>query len=238
VLGATNMFNEVFDIEADKLNKPWRPLVSGKTSRKLSLYLSLLLFGLALVWSYYLNVALFFLTIIGVSLGIAYSLPKIRFKDNFFSSMLTLGIGYGFLIPICPWFLFSENDVLTGLLITLISFTWFFGTTNFKDFTDVVGDKIQGTRTLPITSGIRKTIKLMILLMAVIPSMILALYIYWNLFPSLCSLAFISFIATFLLLRKINSNYSPELAYAGYKITYLLYPSIFFFLTVGFWLGG
>lgn len=238
VLGATNMFNEVFDVDADRINKPCRSIVSKKISRESAFYLSLVLFALALIWSYCLNITLFYLTVIAVSIGIAYSLPRLRFKDHAISSMFTLGTGYGFLIPMSPWALFASDEVLIGLLITVISFIWFFGTTNFKDFKDVIGDKIKGSKTLPLTVGVKKTIRLMMLLMSIIPSIILGIYIYKNIFPIWCSLAFISFIATFILLFKIMKNYSPDFAFKGYKLTYLIYPSIFVFLTIGFWLGG
>lgn len=238
VLGATNMFNEVFDVEADKFNKPNRPIVSKKITRESAFLLSSALFILALVWSFFLSINIFYLTTIAVFFGIAYSLPHVRLKDHALTSMITLGSGYGFLIPISPWVLFSEGEVLTGLLITIISFTWFFGTTNFKDFKDVTGDKVKGSKTLPLTVGIKKTITLMMLLMSIIPSIILGFYIYEGIFPIWCSLTFISFIATFFLLYKIIKNYSPEFAFRGYKLTYIIYPSIFIFLTIGFWLGG
>ncbi len=238
VLGGTNMFNEVFDVDADKFNKPNRPIVSKKITRKSAFFLSSMLFILALIWSFFLNMNIFYLTAIAVFFGIVYSLPHVRFKDYALTSMITLGSGYGFLIPISPWILFSENNILTGLLITIISFTFFFGTTNFKDFKDVIGDKVKGSKTLPLTVGIKKTIMLMMLLMTIIPSIILGFYIYKSIFPVWGSLAFISFISSFILLYKLMKNYSPEFAFKGYKLTYVIYPSIFIFLTIGFLIGG
>jgi geranylgeranylglycerol-phosphate geranylgeranyltransferase len=238
ILGGTNMFNEVFDIEADRFNKPHRPIVSKKISRKSAFFLSSAFFILALIMSFYLNINLFYLTTIAVFFGIAYSLPKIRFKDNPVSSMLTLGVGYGVLIPLSPWIMFSENRISIGLLIALLSFIWFMGTTNFKDFKDIVGDKVNRTKTLTLRIGVKKTIKIMILLMSIIPSIILGIYIYENIFPLLCSLVFVSFATAFILLYKIMKNYSPDFAFRGYKLTYIIYPSIFILFTIGFWLGG
>jgi 4-hydroxybenzoate polyprenyltransferase len=238
VLGGTNMFNEVFDVDADKFNKPYRSIVSKKISRESAFLLSSALFILTLIWSFLLSINIFYLTAIAVFFGIAYSLPHLRFKDHALTSMITLGSGYGFLIPISPWILFSENNILTGLLITIISFTFFFGTTNFKDFKDVIGDKVKGSKTLPLTVGVKKTIMFMMLLMSIIPSIILGFYIYKSIFPVWGSLAFISFISSFILLYKLMKNYSPEFAFKGYKLTYVIYPSIFIFLTIGFLIGG
>ncbi|MCD4807218.1 MAG: UbiA family prenyltransferase, partial [Methanococcoides sp.] len=44
VTGAGNGLNDYFDIEIDKVNKPSRPIPSGKISLKSALYFSLLLF--------------------------------------------------------------------------------------------------------------------------------------------------------------------------------------------------
>lgn len=237
VLGGTNMFNEAFDTEADKHNKPHRPIVSNRISRKSAVFMSLFFFVLALTWSFFLNMNLFYLTTIAIFLGIIYSLPKIRAKDKPLSPMFILGAGYGFLIPISPWALFAQGKILIGILITSISYVWFLGTTNFKDFKDMLGDKIKGTKNLLITKGIKRTLTIMMILMSILPSLILAFYIYNKIFPFWCSLAFVSFLATFILLYKIMKNYSSEFADFGYNMTYLLYPSIFLFLTIGFWLG-
>jgi len=237
VLGGTNMFNEAFDMEADKHNKPHRPIVSNRITRESAIYLSFLLFALALMWSSFLSNGLFYLTLMAIFLGIIYSVPKIRAKDKPLSPMFILAAGYGFLIPISPWTVFGPGKILIGILITTISYVWFLGTTNFKDFKDIRGDKIKGTENLLIKTGAKRTITIMIILMSIIPSLILGFYIYNNIFPLWSSLAFISFIATFILLYKIMRKYSPQLAHIGYNITYILYPSIFVFLTIGFWLG-
>jgi 4-hydroxybenzoate polyprenyltransferase len=238
VLGATNMFNEVFDIEADKFNKPHRPIVSKKITRKSAFFLSSMLFILALIWSFLLSINIFYLTAIAVFFGIAYSLPHVRFKDYALSSMLTLGTGYGFLIPISPWILFSENEILIGLLITVISFSWFFGVTNSKDFKDVPGDKLKGTKTLPILIGEKRTINVMIVLMTFIPCSLLVLYALTGIFPLGTLLALIPNIINFYYLGWLKKHYSPENAFRYYKWVYIIYPLFFVFLTIGFWLGG
>lgn len=238
LLGGTNMFNEVFDTEADKVNKPHRSIVSGKISKKSALIVSLILLILGVVWSWFLNFPVFLICLAAFVFGTLYSLPYIRLKDFSITSMITLGVGYGFIIPISPWFLFKGWENLTAWLIIFMSFSWFFGTTNFKDFKDKVGDRLKGTKTLVISIGEERTIRIMMVLMSFIPSALLVLYVLTGAFPIGTLLALIPFIFTFYLLNRLSKNYSPENAFRDYKLTYFIYPSIFFFLLIGFWVGG
>lgn len=237
-LGGTNMFNEVFDTEADKINKPHRSIVSGKISRNSALAISFLMLLGGVVWSYFLNFYVFLISLVAFMFGILYSIPRIRLKDFPLTAMITLGVGYGFVIPVSPWFLFKGTGSLIAWLIILMSFTWFFGTTNFKDFKDVPGDKAKGTKSLVIMMGEEKTLNVMKVLMCFVPSALLILYVLTGFFPIWTLLALISFSATFYVLRWLSKNYSPRNAFRGYKMTYFLYPSIFVFLALGFWLGG
>lgn len=238
LLGGTNMFNEVFDTEADKINKPKRPIVSGAITRKSAFVISTLLMLGGLVWSFFIKTEVFYISLLAFALGILYSIPKIRFKDYSFSSMLTLGLGYGFVIPASSWFLFRGWDDSTIWMILLMTFSWFFAATNFKDFKDVPGDRVKGSKTMVILIGEQKTIDVMTFLMCVLPSSLLLIYVIMGFLPFWSIISLLTFAATFYVLRWLSGNYSPENAFKGYKATYFLYPSFFVLLSIGFWLGG
>lgn len=238
LLGGTNMFNEVFDTEADKVNKPHRSIVSGKMSKKSALVISLSLMILGLVWSWFLNFTVFLICLIAFMFGIFYSLPHIRLKDFSITSMITLGVGYGFIIPISPWFLFKSWNNPIAWLIIFMSFSWFFGVTNSKDFKDIPGDRLKGTKTLVILIGENRTINVMMILMTFIPCSLLILYVLARIFPLGTLLALIPNIVNFYLLDRLKKDYSPENAFKYYKLVYILYPLFFLFLAIGFWLGG
>jgi len=237
VLGGINMFNEVYDTKHDKINKPGRPIVSGSLSVNSAKKASLGLFAAALLWALALDTSLFIFTTALVFLGIAYSLPGIRFKDNAITSMLTLGLGYGVLMPLAPWLILPGADLVTGALIVLMSFMWFAGTTNFKDFKDLPGDMAAETHTLVARHGEKFTLKLMALLMVFIPTSMLIAYVAAGLFPIWTVVTIASLMLTLWVITDLYKNYSPARAYRGYGITYLLYPLFFFLLTLGF-IGG
>jgi geranylgeranylglycerol-phosphate geranylgeranyltransferase len=234
LLGGTNMFNEVFDVEADKINKPRRPIASGKLDRKSALVASLMLMISGVLWSYFVDLDVFLLAIIALVFGILYSSPKVRFKDVPLTTMLTLGVGYGIIIPLSGWFLFGSWQNVTGWLIISMSFPWFFGASNSKDFKDVPGDRINGTKTLPILIGEKKTIIFMLVLMSIIPSTLSVFYFLVGFFPIGTLLALLSFLLTGAVFLWLFRHYSPENALKCYKITYFLYPSIFLLLAIGF----
>jgi 4-hydroxybenzoate polyprenyltransferase len=238
LLGGTNMFNEVFDTEADRINKPQRSIVSGKISKNSALIISLTLMTLGVVWSYFLNFYVFLICLTAFAFGILYSLPHARLKDFSITSMITLGVGYGFIIPISSWFLFKEWNNLIAWLIILMSFSWFFGVTNSKDFKDIPGDKLKGTKTLVILIGEKRTINVMIVLMTFIPCSLLILYVIAGIFPLGTLLALIPNIINFYYLGWLKKHYSPENAFRYYKWVYIIYPLFFVFLAIGFWLGG
>jgi 4-hydroxybenzoate polyprenyltransferase len=238
LLGGTNMFNEVFDTEADKINKPHRSIVSGRISKNSVLVISLSLMILGLVWSYFLNFYVFLICLTAFIFGISYSLPHVRLKDFSITSMITLGVGYGFIIPISSWFLFKGWNNFIAWLIILMSFSWFFGVTNSKDFKDVPGDRIKGTKTLVILVGEKRTIEIMMVLMTFIPCSLLILYVLAGLFPLGTLLALIPNIINFYYLVWLKKNYSPGNAFRYYKWVYIFYPLFFVFLAIGFWLGG
>jgi len=237
VLGATNMFNEVYDVEQDRVNKPHRPIVSGRLSPRSAKAASLVLFVVAVLWALSLGFMLFTVSVTLVCLGVAYSVPEMRLKDNAATAMLTLGMGYGVIMPLAPWLIISGAHAATGSLIALMSFLWFAGTTNFKDFKDLPGDVKSDVRTLVAMRGEMFTMKLMAAVMVVAPACLLVAYVAAGLLPASALLALAALLLTLWVIADLYRNYSPKRAFRGYKITYLLYPLFFLLLAVGF-LGG
>jgi len=234
VLGAINMFNEVYDTSQDKVNKPTRPIVSGKLRASSARNASFLLFVVALVWSLAVDPMLFAMTAALIVLGIAYSLPELRLKDNAITAMLALGLGYGVIMPLSPWLLFTGSSAWVGALIAIMGFVWFAGTTNFKDFKDRPGDEASKIPTFVVVRGERFTLRLMMLMMVFIPASLLAVYVALRLLPVMALLAGVDLALTLCVLASLYHDYSPEKAFTGYKITYFLYPLFFMLLAVGF----
>lgn len=237
ILGGINMYNEVYDIKHDKINKPKRPIVSGRLMPNNARNASLALFAISIAWSYLLSPWIFVLSSILVLLGIMYSIPGIRTKDDPVTSMATLGLGYGIIMPIAPWLLLAGSDLIAGVAIASIGFVWFSGTTNFKDFRDVPGDVKAGTNTFAATRGERWTLKVMLLFMFFVPAALLIVYAFIGLLPIGSLAAFIPLAITMVIIADLYRKYSPERAFRGYKITYLVFPLIYLMLYIGF-IGG
>jgi geranylgeranylglycerol-phosphate geranylgeranyltransferase len=55
VTGAGNAINDYYDIEIDRINKPERPIPSGRISKSKALYFSILLFASGTVIAFFIN---------------------------------------------------------------------------------------------------------------------------------------------------------------------------------------
>ncbi|NIO19236.1 MAG: digeranylgeranylglyceryl phosphate synthase [Candidatus Aenigmarchaeota archaeon] len=73
ITGAGNVFNDYADIEADKVNRPKRPIPSGKVSKGSALAFSMILFFVGIVAAGFINWITFFIAVINSLLLIAYS---------------------------------------------------------------------------------------------------------------------------------------------------------------------
>jgi geranylgeranylglycerol-phosphate geranylgeranyltransferase len=73
IAGGGNVINDYFDVEADKINRPKRPIPSGRMSRKAALVYSLILFAAGVALCAYVNTTCFAIAVINSVLLIAYS---------------------------------------------------------------------------------------------------------------------------------------------------------------------
>ncbi|NIO22809.1 MAG: digeranylgeranylglyceryl phosphate synthase [Candidatus Aenigmarchaeota archaeon] len=73
ITGAGNVFNDYVDVEADKVNRPKRPIPAGKVSRRSSLAFSIILFLLGITAAGFINWIAFFIAVINSLVLIGYS---------------------------------------------------------------------------------------------------------------------------------------------------------------------
>jgi chlorophyll synthase len=155
LISGGQMINHYFDMEIDRINKPHRPLPSGKLNPKTVLYLSFIIAAVGIILSFLLSTEFGYFSIIEAFLIYAYSVPPFRFKKHWLGELTSIPLIYG-LIPILGgWAIFNPvipfNLVLVGILISLtISFGY-----SIKDFEDVEGDAKHGVKTLPVAYGIQ-----------------------------------------------------------------------------------
>ncbi|OYT43011.1 MAG: geranylgeranylglycerol-phosphate geranylgeranyltransferase [Candidatus Aenigmarchaeota archaeon ex4484_56] len=169
-----NIINDYFDYEIDKINKPKRPLPSGRIYLKNVLIFYLIVNIFALIVAYLVNIYFFTLVIVNILTAFIYSykLKRMLLIGNIIDSYLA---SVCFVAPILIYnsFTFIVNSPL--FILGLIAFFGNFSREIIKDIEDVKGDKDLGAYTLPIAFGkdnawlIAKILILIALILGVLP---------------------------------------------------------------------
>jgi 4-hydroxybenzoate polyprenyltransferase len=153
---ASNGLNQICDIENDRINKPHRPLPSGRITTHGAWTFTIAMYALALVMVAMVNRETFAIYIIAAIATVAYSAPPIRLKRNPFASNFTIALVRGGLLKVAGWA--AVATVLTSVepwFIGSIYFVFLLGATTTKDFADIEGDRAVGCITLPVKYGAR-----------------------------------------------------------------------------------
>jgi 4-hydroxybenzoate polyprenyltransferase len=204
---ASNILNQVFDREIDRINKPARPLPAGKIPVRSAVIFMLLLYLLstALAWLVP-NKQYFAIFVFTIFVTYAYSGPPFRTKRFGFWANLTMAIPRGGLLVVGAWSAVRTILIPEPWLLSLIFFLFILGASTTKDFSDLKGDQAGGCRTLPIIMGVRRAV------IAIIPSFIVPFLL----------------LSVFALLRLLSGSYwllaiiGFVLAIWGAYISYLL----------------
>lgn len=146
--------NAYYDNSADTINKPNRPIPSGRiTPEHAKLYSwALIVLGLltsVLVSIYFGKFLMFYLWSLFILLGVAYSTPPLKLKSRHIFGNLTFGLfaGLAFLIGN----VFSGGSLSSGIVSDILWTTIMVaGIITMKDFYDVEGDRASGDITLPV----------------------------------------------------------------------------------------
>ncbi|AAB85587.1 geranylgeranylglycerol-phosphate geranylgeranyltransferase [Methanothermobacter thermautotrophicus] len=147
--GAGNVINDYFDHEIDAINRPERPIPSGRISRGVAGVYSIILFALASLMGFYLGL-LPGLVVVSSSLLMVYyawRLKKRCLVGNITISFLTgLSFVFGGIVL---------GEVRASILLGFYAFLMTMAREIVKDMEDVEGDRAEGATTLPITHGMR-----------------------------------------------------------------------------------
>jgi 4-hydroxybenzoate polyprenyltransferase len=169
---ASNALNQVYDVENDKINKPDRPLVTGRISRRSGFRLAIALYVAAIVPTWLVVVwpattldeklggpllhhQCFGIFILGMILTLVYSVPRFgRTKADAFLANLTIAIPRGCLLKVAGWSMVASVFHVEPWFIGSIFFLFLLGAASTKDFSDMAGDRAAGCHTLPIRFGV------------------------------------------------------------------------------------
>jgi 4-hydroxybenzoate polyprenyltransferase len=160
---ASNSINAVYDADIDKINKPYRPIPAGIITKNEARAVAWILYAVVLLRSGLLlrsdlsNWAFAFFVIIIMIITILYSVPPFRLKNRLWISNISIAFARGLLGFVAAWSIFGNPFTeATPWVIGGVMMIFLIGAITSKDFTDIIGDRIHGARTLPVVYGIRK----------------------------------------------------------------------------------
>ncbi len=173
---ASNVLNQITDVEVDRVNKPERPLVTGEVSVAAAWRLTWLLYVLALVptWAIVvparsgflsrvraplLDHQCFLLFLGGLLATLIYSVPAFgRTKRLGMWANVTIAIPRGCLLKVAGWTLVASAFSAEPWAIGSVFGLFLLGATSTKDFSDAAGDRAGGCETLPVKYGNRRAV--------------------------------------------------------------------------------
>lgn len=145
--GAGNAINDYFDHKIDAINRPDRPIPSGRIPLKTAGIYSILLFAAAIIIGFIIGVLPGLIVISSSLLMIyyAYSLKTKCLIGNLSISFLTgLSFVFGGVVV---------NEIIISVYLGFFAFLMTMAREIVKDMEDMEGDKIEGASTLPIVHG-------------------------------------------------------------------------------------
>ena len=155
-----NALNQIYDLDIDRVNKPKRPIPTGRISIAGAWWFSVVTYALALVLAWLVAPGgrheCFWLVAVAVVCTLLYSVPPFRTKRLGIWANVTIAIPRGVLLKVAGW---SSVKTIAGIepwYIGAIFGLFLLGATTTKDFADMEGDRRGGCRTLPIEYGVRR----------------------------------------------------------------------------------
>ena len=155
-----NALNQIYDLDIDRVNKPKRPLPSGRLTIPQVWWFTNTTYALALLLAWLVAPGgrheCFWLVAIAVVCTYLYSVPPFRTKRLGIWANVTIAIPRGVLLKVAGW---SAVKTIVGVepwYIGCIFGLFLLGATTTKDFADMEGDRRGGCRTLPIQYGVRR----------------------------------------------------------------------------------
>jgi len=157
---ASNGLNQIFDLEIDRINKPKRPLPSGRLSLRQAWVFTLATFAVAWLLAWLVAPGgrheCFWLVVAATLITSLYSVPPFRTKRLGIWANVTIAIPRGAMLKVAGW---SSVKTMLGVepwYIGTIFGLFLLGATTTKDFADMEGDRRGGCHTLPIQFGVRR----------------------------------------------------------------------------------
>lgn len=162
---ASNAWNQAFDADIDRVNKPERPIPSGRASVKQAMTLGHVcaVLGLSAAGLHAWTAGhVWFLACValGTFATWSYSAPPLRTKRSMLGALATIAIPRGFLVPVAAWSVVARPATFEPFALGFVPGLFVLGAAATKDFADIAGDRAHGCRTLPVVLGPARAAKI------------------------------------------------------------------------------
>jgi 4-hydroxybenzoate polyprenyltransferase len=157
---ASNALNQIYDLEIDRVNKPRRPLPSGRMSLAEAWLFTAVAYAVALILAWLVAPGgrreCFWIVVVATVITFLYSVPPLRTKRLGIWANVTIAIPRGVLLKVAGWSAVKTVAGVEPWFIGGIFGLFLLGASTTKDFADMDGDARGGCRTLPIIYGVRR----------------------------------------------------------------------------------
>jgi chlorophyll synthase len=160
--------NDYFDREVDAINEPQRPIPAGLISKSGSWAITTTLIISGLTIAYIIHPLVMMISALSVCLSFVYSAPPFRAKSNGWYGNLVVGFAYEGIAWLTGSFAVAKavpHPAVIGLAV-LFSLGAH-GIMTLNDFKSVVGDRLQGVKSIPVQLGERRAAILAVIVMDV-----------------------------------------------------------------------
>lgn len=178
VTGAGNSINDYFDHKIDAINKPERPIPSGRIALKTALIYSTLLFVVGIILAFSINLLLGIVALLS-------SILMVFYARDLKTKCLIGNLSISFLTGLC--FVFggiAVGQIIISIYLGFYAFLMTMAREIVKDMEDMEGDREEGATTLPLVYGTRTSsiIAAFFMITASLTSPVLYLIGIFNLF--------------------------------------------------------
>lgn len=202
VTGAGNSINDYFDHKIDAINKPERPIPSGKISLKTALIYSISLFLVGIILAFSINFLLGMIAFLS-------SILMIFYARDLKTKCLIGNLSISFLTGLC--FVFggiAVGQIMVSVYLGFYAFLMTMAREIVKDMEDMEGDREEGATTLPLVYGTRTSsvVAAFFMIIASLTSPVLYLLGIFNLFYLvILTVAIIVFVSSAISILKDQS---------------------------------
>ena len=157
---ASNALNQIYDLDIDRVNKPKRPLPSGRLEMGDAWIFTWAAYAAAMILAWLVAPAdrheCFWIVLAAAIITWLYSVPPARTKRLGIWANVTIAVPRGVLLKVAGWSSVKTIMAPEPWYIGAIFGLFLLGASTTKDFADMEGDARGGCRTLPIIYGVRR----------------------------------------------------------------------------------